>query len=199
MDNNLLKDRLRKWCKAASKNLPVDTAEGGRAVTWEANGPTWWSSHEGKKCIGTTVRGYVQKWSGTLRVNLMIDLDGNYFVVPKNGDYGYLRDEAVRAFREVIPTESNPLITHLEKWKAALIADIQKLEFSDVHMMQDTEEKAFFTIRHPELPKLAVTVDLDNDSFDVSYGPGCKAHPMAKMLAESLRRVEREVVCKSEE
>lgn len=199
MDNKQLKERLHKWCKSAAKELPTCTADESRAVTWEANGPVWWSNHAGQKCIGITVRGYIQQWSGTIRINLIIDLEGKYFVLPKMpGNYGYIRDEAAKVFQGKIPEQAHPLIGHLEKWKAALIADIQKLEFSEVNMLNDLDAKAFFTIHHPEIPKLAVTVDLDYDSFDVSFGPGCKAHPMAKMLAESLRRVERDVVCKSE-
>lgn len=200
MDNKELIAKLQAWCKATKSALPTSSACDTKSVTFEANGPVWWSSVGGVRCAGLTVRGYVQNWHGTVKLNIMITDDNEYFVVAKPGDYGYLRQEAYEAFKKSIPPATDPLVIHLERWKQAMIADIQKLEFSEVQMVQDTSKdpKAFFTIRHPEIPKLAVTVDLDNDSFDIQFAPGCATLPVSKMLAETLRRVERAVVCKSE-
>jgi hypothetical protein len=200
MDNKKLKQLIYAWFNAAGPELPFRTAPGNRAVTWEANSPVWWSQWEGVRCIGLTVRGYVNHWSGTIRLNLIITDKGQYHITHKSGDYGYLRDEAVEEFRKTIPPATDPLVIHLERWKQAMIADIQKLEFSEVQMVQDTgkDPKAFFTVRHAEIPKLAVTVDLDNDSFDIKFAPGCATLPVSKMLAETLRRVERSAVCSEE-
>jgi hypothetical protein len=200
MDNKKLKDLLFKWCKSVAKELPERTNPLNRAVTWEANSPVWWSQWNGVRCAGLTVRGYVNMWSGTIRINLIINDNGEYAIVPKSGGYEYLRDEAVEVFRSKIPAATDPLVLHLERWKQAVIADIQKLEFSDVQMVQDESKdpKAFFTVRHPEIPKLAVTVDLDNDSFGIKFAPGCATLPVSKMLAETLRRVERAAVCTEE-
>jgi hypothetical protein len=197
MDNKKLKEMVAAWCKAAAKDLPQRTAPGNRAVTWEANVPAWWSHWNGVRCIGLTVRGYVNHWAGTIRLNLIITDNSEYVVTSKPGDYGYLRDEAVEAFRAKIPATADPLVTHLERWKQAMIADIQKLEFSDVQFVHDEgkEPKAFFTIRHPEIPRLGATVDLDNDSFDIKFAPRCAALPISKMLADTLRRVERAAIC----
>lgn len=197
MDNKKLKELIWAWFNAAEPELPNRTAPGNRGVKWEANSPVWWSNWGGKRCIGLTVRGYVSNWAGTLRLNLIITDDGQYIVTKKNSDYGYLRDEAETEFVKTIPPATDPLVITLEQWKQAMIADIQKLEFSEVQLVQDTgkDPKAFFTIRHPEIPKLAATVDLDNDSFEIQFAPGCATLPVSKMLAETLRRVERVAVC----
>lgn len=201
MDNQKLRDLLRVWCKVTQKNLPERTAPGNRSVWWEASSPAWWSHHNGERCIGLTVAGAVNHWAGTIRLNLIITDSGQYFVVAKTpSDYAYLRDEAVAAFTATIPPAADPLVTHLEKWRQAMIDDIKKLTFSDVQMRQDDgkDPKAFFTVTHAEIPKLSVTVDLDNDSFDIKFALGCASHPVSKMLAESLRRVERASVCTEE-
>lgn len=194
MDNKKLKELIWAWFNAAGPELPNRTAPGNRAVTWEANSPVWWSHWEGVRCIGLTVRGYVTNWAGTLRLNLIITDNGQYHVTKKNSDYGYLRDEAETEFVKTIPPAEHPLVADLERWKQAIIEDLNKLEFSDVQMMQDkAQPTAFFTIRHPEIPKLQVAVDLDHDSFNMDFALGCRSHPLAKALRDSLHRVEKGV------
>lgn len=194
MDNKKLKELIWAWFNAAGPELPNRTAPGNRAVTWEANSPVWWSNWGGARCIGLTVRGYVTNWAGTLRLNLIITDQGQYIVTKKNSDYGYLRDEAEAEFVKTIPPAEHVLVADLERWKQAIIEDLNKLEFSDVQMMQDkAQPTAFFTIRHPDIPKLQVVVDLDHDSFSMDFALGCRAHPMSKVLQDSLRRVEKGV------
>lgn len=192
MDNKKLKELIYAWFNAAGPELPFRTAPGNRAVTWEANSPVWWSQWGGVRCIGLTVLGYVTDWAGALRLNLIITDNGQYVVTKNKGDYGYLRDEAEAEFVKTIPPANDPLVISLERWKQAVIDDLNKLEFSEVQMMKDTgkDPKAFFTIRHPDMPKLAVTVDLDADSFNVQFAHGCRSSPMAKMLTDAIYRVE---------
>ncbi len=194
MDNKELIAKLHAWCKATKSSLPTSSACDTKSVTFEANGPVWWSSVGGVRCAGLTVRGYVQNWHGTIKLNIMITDDNEYFIVPKPGDYGYLRQEAFEAFKKAIPPAEHPLVAQLERWKQAIIEDLNKLEFSAVQMMQDkAEPTAFFTIRHPEIPKLQVAVDLDHDSFNMDFALGCRSHPLAKVLKDSLFRVEKQV------
>lgn len=194
MDNKKLKELVAAWANSATNDLPFRTAPGNRSVSWETY-TLWWSQHNGKRCVGLTVVGVVRDWAGMIKINLIITDDGEYFVVPKGpSDYAYLRDEAVDAFTAKIPSATNPLVTRLELWRQAIIDDIQKLSFSDVRI-DDTggeEEEAYFSITHPEIPNMKVTLNLDHDTFGIVEKP-TRTHPLAKMLVEVAKRVERKL------